>query len=264
MMFSLYQATGLTSQELSEVFQNNPRAYMAVRGAVAEKHLEKVLVSMLESGHIDEYQGASGDMDKDFLIKSDSTTMTLECKNVEVIKTSNKKMRASYIEYLVEEGYLSGLFIEAALSETNVSSANFQELSSFELAKVFKKIPQEYRESGIAKYQYSASKVQQPQLGQLSDAEFVAQFEDFPLTIDFQRTRNSTDEEGGTRRNRYYRIGEIDIVAACLFSRTMEWRFLYAKAKEFQRHSQYSDRYSNRLKLAPGVWTSDLIGLIAT
>ncbi len=236
---------------------------MAVRGAVAEKHLEKTLDNLRESGRIDEYQSASGDMEKDFIIRLGSTSITLECKNVEVIKTSNKKMRASYVEYLVEEGYLTRLFIDAALNEIGASASSLQELSSSELATVFKKVPQEYRESGLAKYQYSASSIQQSQIGQLSDAEFVAQFEAFPLTIDFQRTRNSTDEEGGTRRNRYYRVGEIDIVAACLFSRTMEWNFLYAKAEGFQKHSQYPDRYSNRLKLAPGIWTSDLIGLIA-
>lgn len=93
--FSLYQATGLTPQELSEVFQQNPRAYMAVRGAVAEKHLKKVLTGLLENDQINGFRNASGDMDKDFYIQVGTTLITLECKNVEVIKTSNKGTKAS-------------------------------------------------------------------------------------------------------------------------------------------------------------------------
>jgi len=72
-------ATGLTPEELSEVFQNNPRAYMAVRGAVAEKHLEKVLCTMQEDGHIDGYRSASGDQDKDFYMQVSGKTLSLEC-----------------------------------------------------------------------------------------------------------------------------------------------------------------------------------------
>lgn len=237
---------------------------MAVRGAVAEKHLKKVLTGLLENDQIDRFRNASGDMDKDFYLQAGTTLITLECKNVEVIKTSNKGTKASYIEYLAEQGYLSGLFIDSFLREIGLPDINFTALSSSDLTAFFKQLPQEYRESGLTKYQYSASKVQHLQVGQVSDAEFVAQFNNFPLTIDFQRTRNSTDDEGNTRRNRYYRVGEIDIVAACLFSRTMEWNFLYAKAEGFERHSQYPDRYSNRLRLEPGSWTSDLIELIST
>ena len=237
---------------------------MAVRGAVAEKHLEKMLIDLLENNQIDRFRNASGDMDKDFYIQVGTALVTLECKNVEVIKTSSKETKATYIEYLAEQGYLSSLFIDSFLREMGLPDINFQALSSSDLTTFFKQIPQEYRESGLTKYQYSASKVQHPQVGQVSDAEFIAQFNNFPLTIDFQKTRNSTDDEGNTRKNRYYRVGEIDIVAACLFSRTMEWNFLYAKAEGFKKHSQYSDRYSNRLRLEPGNWTSDLMELIST
>jgi hypothetical protein len=262
--FSLYEATGLTPQELAEVFQQNPRAYMAVRGAVAEKHLRKVLDNLIQQGNIDGYRRASGDMDKDFYLQAGGNSMTLECKNVEVIKITNKESKVSYVEYLANQGYISSLIIENILHEISLSGSSVQDLSSSDLVGFFNQLPQEYRESGLVKYQYSASRVQQPYLGQLSDHEFIAQFNGFPITIDFQRTRNSTDEDGDTRRNRYYKVGEIDIVAACLFSRTMEWNFLYAKAENFVRHNQYSDRYSNKLKLEAGIWTSDLVALIHT
>jgi hypothetical protein len=262
--FNLYQATGLTPQELSEVFQHNPRAYMAVRGAVAEKHLEKVLETLLENTQISNFRCASGDMDKDFYLQVGGNSLTLECKNVEVIKTSNKGAKSNYIEYLAGQGYLSSLIIDNLLREIDSADSTIQDLSPSSLTEFFKRLPQKYRESGLMKYKYSASRVQYPQVGHLSDDEFVAQFNEFPMTIDFQRTRNSTDEDGNTRRNRYYQLGEIDIVAACLFSRTMEWKFLYAKAERFERHSEYPDRYSNRLKLEPGIWTSDLIKLLKT
>lgn len=262
--FDLYQATGLSPQELSEVFQNNPRAYMAVRGAVSEKHLAKVVDALCREGAIDSYRAASGDMDKDFYLQVGASRITLECKNVEVIKTTNKQAKASYIEYLAKQGYVSGELIDGILREMKLVDNNIQLLSAPILNELFKRLPQEYRESGLVKYEYSSSKVKSPKIGKVSDEEFVSQFADSPITIDFQRTRNSTDEDGDTRRNRYYRVGEIDIVGACLFSRTMEWKFLYAKAEEFERHKKYPDRYSNKLVLRPGIWTSDLEGLIRT
>ena len=263
--FNLYDATGLTSQELAEVFQYNPRAYMAVRGAVAEKHLEKVLESLMQEGDIDDYRSALGDMEKDFYLQVKGKRITLECKNVEVIKTSNNKSsQLSYIEYLAEQGYVSSLLIENILQDIDSLENSLQNLSSSNLKDFFKRLPQKYRESGLVKYQYSASKVQYPKIGLLPDDDFIDQFSRSPLTIDFQRTRNSTDEDGDTRRNRYYQVGEIDIVAACLFARTMEWKFLYAEAKNFERHAQYSDRYSNKLKIEPGFWTSNLVELIGT
>jgi len=262
--FNLYQATGLSPQELSEVFQGNPRAYMAVRGAVSEKHLSKVVDSLREEGVIDGYRTASGDMDKDFYLQVADRQITLECKNVEVIKTTNKQAKTNYIEYLAEQGYISSALIEGILSDIESPEDNIQSLAASSLNEFFKRLPQEYRESGLVKYEFSSSQVQFPRIGEVSDEEFVSQFDDSPITIDFQRTRNSTDEDGDTRRNRYYRVGEIDIVAACLFSRTMEWKFLYARAEDFERHENYPDRYSNRLKLKSGIWSSDLTRLIRT
>jgi len=262
--FDLYQATGLTPQELSEVFQNNPRAYMAVRGAVSEKHLAKVVDALRQEGVIDGYRTASGDMDKDFYLESGASLISLECKNVEVIKTTSKAVRSGYIDYLAQEGFIASAVIDEFLREVGSTDSDLHSLPTQRINELFKRLPQKFRESGMAKYEYSASRVEFSKLGEISDEEFLQQFEEFPITIDFQRTRNSTDGDGDTRRNRFYRVGEIDLVGACLFSRTMEWKFLYAKAENFDRHERYPDRYSNRLQLRPGIWTSDLASLVCT
>lgn len=261
--FNLHQATGLSPEELSEVFQRNPRAYMAVRGAVAEKHLEKVVVELVHDGVIQSYRMASGDMDKDFYLDVDGSVVSLECKNVEVIKTSTKAAKLAYIRYLLDEGLITQEFLDSASRKTQQEEVELEELPATQLSLVFNELPQALRESGIAKYRFSASQVASPALGTLNDYEYVNQFNRFPITIDFQRTRNSTDEEGDTRRNRYYRAGEIDIVAACMFSRTMEWKFLFAKTVNFDRHHQYTERYNNRVRLEAGEWTSDITAALA-
>lgn len=254
-------ATGLTAAELSNVFENNPRAYMAVRGAVAEKHLEKVLIELVQNGEIDRIQPASGDLDKDFYIKLGNTTLSLECKNVEVTKSTTKPAIYEYLCYLDDNGLISVNEICANL-DLEVTTLNQAPLRA--LKAILMSLPQKYRESGITRYQYSASRVEQPSIGQLSTKDFVQQFHLNPLTIDFKRTRNSTDETGNTRRNRFYRSNEIDLVAACLFARTMEWKFLYAKAENFTRHEEYPERYSDKLILEPGIWTDNLSELIRT
>lgn len=231
---ALNRSTGLTSQELSEVFRHNPRAYMAVRGAVAEKHLEKVIATLYREGSIAGYRSAAGDLDKDFYLEIGGTLVSLECKNVEVIKTTTKDARDKYIKYLIERQLIS------------------------EPPK--DKLPQEYRESGLPRYEYSASQIQRPNLDGINDNDFISQFDASPITIDLQRTRNSTS--GDVKRGRYYQVGEIDIIAACLFSRTTRWEFLYAKAADLDKHAFYTDRYSNKIKLNSDVWTSDLRGML--
>jgi hypothetical protein len=254
-------STGLTGSDLSEVFQNNPRAYMAVRGAVAEKHLEILLTEMVRRGEISGFQSASGDMDKDFYLNVNGHTISLECKNVEVSKLGNMPTLVNYLNYLHANGEIS---LNEITNRLNFNVTSLNELNGTDLKLVFAQCPQKFRESGLARYQYSASQVASPSLGYLSDADYVNQFNNSPLTIDFKRTRNSTDESGNTRRNRFYRREEIDIVAACLFSRTMEWKFLFARAENFPLHPEFPERYSDKLILAPNVWSSDLSRVMST
>ena len=255
-------ATGLTPAELSEVFENNPRAYMAVRGAVAEKHLDKVVAQLVEEGAINDYRTAAGDHDKDFYLQVNGVEVSLECKNVEVIKTNTKAKKASYLRYLEDEKLLPSGHLESSFQAHGLEGKGIDDLSGKELDEMIKGLPQSSRESGMIKYQFSASKLEVPRVGEIADDQFVRQFEGDPLTIDFQRTRNSTDKDGDARRNRFYKHGEIDIVGACLFSRTLEWKFLFAKAEEFPKHDKYPDRFKNSLKLEPGVWVSDIRQLL--
>jgi len=254
-------STGLTAAELSDVFQNNPRAYMAVRGAVAEKHLEKVIRNLKEEGEITDYNTASGDMDKDFYISYNGNILSIECKNVEVAKITTKEAIVKYLKYLEDNNHISitGLFQESGVVEQLINDMNKRDLDI-----IFKQVPQKYRESGISRYKYSRSQVLTPNLTELNTSEFLQQFDNNPLTIDFKRTRNSTDEDGDTRRNRFYRTDEIDIVAACVFSRTMEWKFLFAKAQNFSIHEEYADRYSDKLSLRSDIWVSDIKELFQT
>lgn len=261
--FNLFDATGLEPEELSDVFQANPRAYMAVRGAVSELHLAKVVEALKAQAVIDSYRTASGDMDKDFYLRIGEVELCLECKNVEVIKMGNRSSKIDYLKFLIEKGYMSAESVSRIMADLRCSSSDFQMCTAAELTGIFKKLPQQYRESGMAKYDYSSSRLGQAKVGILDDDKFIDQFLDNPITIDFQRTRNSTDLEGDTRRQRFYKVGEIDIVGACLFARTMEWKFLFASASNFDRHPMYEDRYSNKLVFRPKIWKSSLEELLA-
>ncbi len=70
-MTELYKLTGFQGEsEIAEVLFENPRAYMALRGAIAEKHLEKLLEQWKANGDIREFRAAAGDFDKDFYIET--------------------------------------------------------------------------------------------------------------------------------------------------------------------------------------------------
>ena len=143
--------------------------------------------------------------------------VAVECKNVEVLKTNSNK--ASYLAYFK---YLQS-------KETLFKGKNFDQASDYttvQLKELYTELPQYLRESGIPRYEYSASKIQDHSvLGELNNFDFLSQFDSFPLSINFQRTRNSENKAGeksDPKTNRFYELEEIDIVAACLFSRTMK------------------------------------------
>jgi len=82
------------------------------------------------------------------------------------------------------------------------------------------------------------------------------------MSIDFQRTRNSQDDSNSTR---LYYVNEIDIVAACLFPRTLKWSFLFAKTTYFPKSKNDQSSYSQSLNLThnTGNWTTNLYELLA-
>ena len=250
---TLEKLTGLSAQDLADVFAKNPRAYMAVKGAVAEKHLENLLFSYKQKGKIKNFKSASGDFDKDFYVTLlNNKTISLECKNVQVLNTSSKKILPQYIKFLIEREYLEEDWLintfkhmskKSELSTYSTRQINSldqclelifnKKLKSTELLKYF---PQELRESGVPRYEFSASMVKETNIFNITIDSFIKQFDLNPLTIDFQRTRNSTNADGDNRKQRLYRTDEIDVVGACLFSRTMRWQFIFGHSSRFAIH----------------------------
>lgn len=268
---TIAKLTGLSDKDLAEVLSQNPRAYMAVKGAVAEKHLENELKKLEEAKKIQGFRKASGDFDKDFyVILKDKKEISLECKNVEVLKLTKKENAIDYFKFIFENNYSS---LESLLAtekflvdKKHIKMTNNQDFYDL-LNKIPKKLldqfikllPQDLKESGIPRYEFSASQVTQASVLKMNSLNFLNQFNDSPLTIDFQRTRNSTAEDGDNRKQRLYGLKEIDVVGACLFSRTMKWEFVYGKSIHFEKHAKYKDRYSNRLTINPETWSNDLL-----
>ena len=253
---------------------------MAVKGAVAEKHLENILINYKANGKIKDFKGASGDFDKDFYVTlNDDKVISLECKNLQVLNTSSKKLLPSYIKFLIENKYLQENWLietfKSMVQEGDILIKTEKEVNNLpdllelilqEKAKTstefLKYFPQELRESGVPRYEFSASLVKEANILNIDINPFIKQFSDNPLTVDFQRTRSSTDQDGDTRRQRLYHLDEIDVVGACLFYRTMNWQFIFGHSRHFIIHKNYNDRYANKFVIKEGKWSSDLISCL--
>lgn len=48
-----------------------------------------------------------------------------------------------------------------------------------------------------------------------------------PIKVELQKTRNSRDG----KRTRWYRFNEFDVIAACLFNRTLDWSFAFCATR---------------------------------
>lgn len=262
----LYQLTGLDSNDLADVLAENPRAYMAVKGAVAEKHLEKYLEQLVKNHVIRSFRKANGDFEKDFyVVKPDGSEKIVECKNVQVISITSAAVSREFIEYCLRRSFLERTKIHRSLVQIEPSAKNLtveaglKLLNGKKLKELLAGIPQEVRESGLPRYEFSASKLGAIDLR--ATKEYLRQFQP-PLTIDFQRTRNSTDVAGDTKAQRFYRVGEIDIVAACLFSRSLKWAFVFGRHDILERHKKYGDRYTNSLSIDPSSWKDNLVDVL--
>lgn len=280
--YTLDELTGLAEPELADVFSKNPRTYMAVKGAVAEKHLEKQLTIFKQAGLIESFRGSISDFDKDFYVNlGGGTEIILECKNVEVLKINGKTLMVRYLFFLMENGYVSidrvrRICCEDEVCQKKIKSSRYQDFfdlqgmsnflddqyASFS-ARIIKCLPQELRESGMPRYEFSKSFLDHESINEIDSFSFLKQFNDLPLSIDFQRTRNSTDSEGDNRRGRLYEVGEVDIVGACLFSRTLRWEFIYGLARNFTTHKTYPDRYKNGLVIDTKIWITSFEQAIA-
>jgi hypothetical protein len=262
----LYRLTGLSSDDLAEVLAKNPRAYMAVKGAVAEKHLENYLIESQRLAKIAGFRRANGDFDKDFYVTSNAgEEKIVECKNVQVIPVSSKQDIRDYIAFCIDNKYLTREEVQSYLdgiSPSRGSQSVGERLASLDgrtLKDLLKSIPQDIRESGLPRYHFSSAKLSKVDI--LETTRYLAQF-DPPLTIDFQRTRNSTDDTGDTKVQRFYKVGELHVVAACLFSRSLEWNFIFCNSTSLKLHDKYTDRYTNALIIDPNKWKSDIVSVI--
>lgn len=267
---TLHKLTGLSDDEVADVLAKNPRAYMAVKGAVAEKHLEKYLLDLKNRKLISDFRRCSSDFDKDFYVElSSGKKISLECKNVQVLSISGKTLGLKYLSYLLDHGHLDLSEIVRLCKKLKIGSLQtpsqlilaLENSPALVTTKLLAELPQELKESGIPRYEFSASMIAHHDLTSIDCKVFLEQFTGNPLTIDFWRTRNSTSNDGNTKMQRFYKKGEIDIVAACLFSRSMKWQFVFGKSKFFTPHATFKDRYSNKLVIEPNTWTKDLLSI---
>lgn len=253
----LKQLCGLEPNELAEVLENNPRAYMAVKGAVAEKHLDNYFMNLKDEGKISSFRMAQNDFEKDFYVTLiDGREVIIECKNVEVLKINTKADYLSYFKFLQSK---KGLFEGKAFKSK-------KEYTSEKLKKQFNSLPQRLKESGIPRYEFSENQITNSSIHEgLEESEFLDQFKNAPLTIDFQRTRNSRDDVNSgedSKAARFYKLDEIDVVGACLFTRTLKWEFVFGSRESLIVHKDYENRYSNRLKLDPQKWHYNFLDTI--
>lgn len=246
----LFRLTGLSPEQVGETLLSNPRAYMALKGAVAEKHLHNMLTKMVDEKKIYSFRKGIGDFEKDFYIKRSSKDreLALECKNVQVINISTFEIRSKYLRFLLTNKFVERFEHDLDLMDSKLSLECIKSLSI------------ELRESGLARYSFSKfiANVEGP-ISNIGDKEYLKKFSANPISIDFQRTRNSrdgTDEDNKSAR--FYQEKEIDLVGACLFSRTLEWDFVFCSSQHFERHKKFKNCYSNSLILHPEFWQTDL------
>jgi len=241
--YTLEEMIGLAPDEFVEVLAENPRAYMAVRGAVAERHLAHVLEHLVSSGQIKEYGTASSDFDKDFeVVTKQGNKVVVECKNAQVLNLGTKTLQAKYLDFLMEEGRIT------------------------QKPKEFKKLAQKFRESGVDRYCFSESFLKTTQVPKEGDCSAWLKTVE-KASVDFQRTRNSTASSGkqvDPKALRFYQHGELDVLAVCMFARTLKWEFVFTTKNggAMKSHNKFKDRYANSLKLTEGVWYSDLMSAL--
>lgn len=231
---SLTKLTGLTPSDLADTLIANSRAYMALRGAVAEKHLWNHLENLKSTGKIESYRKGKSDSDKDFYVRTKKTTseIVVECKNVEVIKIK-KSDKERYFKFV---------------SDTTLNSPDVSKKY-----KSYDDLPTEYKQSGIYRYMFSAQDFSGKGLPNTKEAlgKYLSAASR-PLTIDFQRTRNSSNGSGeAVPTNRFYEKTEIDVLAICLFSRTLHWEFVFVPNQNFPVHPKYDGHYHNKFIVSP-------------
>lgn len=80
------------------------------------------------------------------------------------------------------------------------------------------------------------------------------------LKVDFQRTRNSP----GDPLSRYYKKGDFDIVAACLYNQTGKWEFRYIRTSNLPVDERVKKNCLKKALRYPGglPWKESLVPLL--
>jgi hypothetical protein len=166
---------GLPAHEILDTINRRNRCKIAVRGAIAERHLIRLLEQFKQRSMIDDFEDFDVDGRPDIRVDVGGRFYFVECKNVEKEKA---------------------------------------------------------RKGGVSP----------------------------TITVDFQRTRAPI----GHPDLRYYAPDEFQVLAACLWNRTQEWRFLFVATRDLPRHAKYAARLSAKVVVGEptGAWTDDLAALL--
>lgn len=83
---------------------------------------------------------------------------------------------------------------------------------------------------------------------------------DQSITVDFWKTRYQKTQGPISR---FYHESEFQVLAACLFNRTGEWKFRFIRTRTLPRHPDDSSRFSNKVSLESNTpygreWRDDL------
>lgn len=78
------------------------------------------------------------------------------------------------------------------------------------------------------------------------------------MKVEVQKTRATQGDAAG----RLYRPEQFDVLAACLYGPTGEWRFVYRRTDQLDRHPRYADRLAPLHHVVPQAWSSTLSGAL--
>ncbi|OZD12989.1 hypothetical protein CH253_18140 [Rhodococcus sp. 06-156-3C] len=76
------------------------------------------------------------------------------------------------------------------------------------------------------------------------------------MKVEVQKTRASRNDPA----SRYYRADQFDVVAACIYSPTGKWQFLFQLTAKLPRHPDFADRLAPMQRITPE-WSKNLGGL---
>ncbi len=83
----------LSAREILDVIRRHNRCLIAVRGAIAEEHLRRILDDLQRRNSIEGFEQIDQDGRPDFEVRYSGQTFLIECKNVEKPKTQSRSGR---------------------------------------------------------------------------------------------------------------------------------------------------------------------------